>query len=170
MASFTRWFIPMAMALASAAALAQAAPAEPLAPLAHWVGGQWVGSFEIGSGRRMTLIRTYEWSFGKRLLIGRSFGEIDGKRVQSRETVYYWNAEAKRIAFTDFIDQGGFGVGHIEPRDGQLYMEATVVGNPAHPSWRSWIRENGAQQLIRVEALRDGQWVDFGSYPYEHKP
>jgi hypothetical protein len=108
----------------------------PLAPLAHWVG-EWVGSFEIGSGRKMTLIRSYEWSFDKRLLIGRSFAEVNGRRVQSRETVYFWNADSARIEFTDFIDQGGFGAGSLEPRDGKLYMEAKVIGNPQHPSWRA---------------------------------
>lgn len=145
-------------------------PPSPPAPLAHWVGGEWVGSLQIGSGKKMTLIRTYEWSFDKRLIIGRSFGEVDGKRRQSRETLYYWNADTKRIAFTDFIDQGGFGAGTLEPRDGKLYMEATVVGNAQHPSWRAWITETGQQQVIHVEAMKNGQWVDFGSYPYEHRP
>jgi hypothetical protein len=30
--------------------------------------------------------------------------------------------------------------------------------------------ENPDQQVIRVEALRDGNWVDFGTYPYQRKP
>lgn len=142
-------------------------PAAQLAPLAHWVGGRWVGSFEAG-GRKITLIRIYEWSFDGRLLLGKSFGERDGKLVQSRETVYFWNADTKRIEFTDFIDAGGgFGQGWIDQRDGQIYMDVKVVGNPTHPSWRAWIKEAPDSQVIKVEALRDGKWVDFGTYPYQ---
>lgn len=157
--------------LAAPPALAQtAAPAaNPLAPLAHWVGADWVGSLEIGSGRKMTLIRRYEWSFDRRLLIGRSFGEVDGQRRQSRETVFFWNADTKRIEFTDFIDQGGFGNGWLEVRDGQIFMDVKVVGGK-HPSWRAWIKESGDEQVIRVEAEREGRFVDFGTYPYQRRP
>lgn len=149
---------------------AQAAAENPLVPLAAWVGGRWVGEFDAGNGRKFKLIRAYEWSFDKRLLIGRSFGESGGKTVQSRETVYFWNPEKNRIEFTDFIDKGGFGAGFIERRDGRIYMEAQVVGNPAHPSWRAWIDETADTQVIRVEALKDGKWSDFGTYPYKREP
>jgi hypothetical protein len=132
--------------------------------------GGWVGEFDAGNGRKFKLIRTYEWSFDRRLLIGRSFGEVAGKTNQSRETVYFWNPETQRIEFSDFIDKGGFGAGFIERRDGRLYMEARVVGNPAHPSWRAWIDESADTQLIRVEALREGKWTDFGTYPYKREP
>jgi hypothetical protein len=170
----TRRHLLPALALilgAASAAFAQPAgtPPSPLAPIAHWVGGQWVGLLQSPSGKSVTLIRTYEWSFDKRLVIGRSFGEVDGQRRQSRETVYAWNPDTKRIEFTDFIDNGGWGAGFVEPRDGKLYMEARVVGNPGHPSWRAWIEENGDKQVIRVEAQKDGQWVPFGTFPYEHR-
>lgn len=144
----------------------EARPVPQLAPLAHWVGGKWVGTLEAG-GRKFTLTRTYEWSFDGRLLIGKSFGEREGKVFQTRETVYFWNGETRRIEFTDFIDAGGgFGQGWLEPREGQVYMDAKVVGNAGHPSWRAWMREGPDTQVIKVEALRDGRWVDFGTFPY----
>lgn len=151
-----------------AAALAQAAAPNPLAPIAHWVGVDWVGTLEIGSGRKATLIRRYEWSFDRRLIIGKSYGEVDGKRTQSREAVFFWNADSKRIEFTDFIDQGGFGNGWLELRDGQIYMDVKVVGGK-HPSWRAWMKETPDEQVIKVEAERDGKYVDFGTYPYRRQ-
>lgn len=152
------------------AAAAGADPAtDPLAPLAHWVGGRWVAEVDLGNGRRMKLVRSYAWSFDRRLLIGRSFGERDGKSMQTRETVYFWNADSRRIEFTDFIDEGGFGSGHVERRDGQLLLEAKIVGNSKHPSWRAWMREGEDTQALRVEALRDGQWVDYGTFPYRRE-
>ena len=165
---------PILLVLSLFAALpahAQSAPTaadNPLAPLASWVGGRWVGEFGP-DGRKFKLIRAYEWSFDKRLLIGRSFGEAGGKTVQSRETVYFWNPEKKRIEFTDFIDKGGFGAGFIERRDGKIYMETQVIGNPEHPSWRSSIDETADSQVIKVEALKDGKWADFGTYPYKRE-
>lgn len=161
---------PPAPAAASPAAEAAPLPVPQLAPLAHWIGGRWVGSFEAG-GRRFTVWRVYTWSFDRRLIIGKSFGERDGKAVQSRETVYYWNADSKRIEFIDYIDAGGgFGQGWLEQRAGQIYMDAKVVGNPGHPSWRAWIRESPDAQVIKVEALSDGTWTDFGTYPYRRQP
>lgn len=164
--------LPLMFAWVLAAHAQSPAPAaaNPLAPLDAWVGGRWVGEFDAGDGRKFRLIRTYEWSFDRRLLVGRSFGEVAGKTTQSRETVYFWNPEAQRIEFSDFIDKGGFGAGFIERRDGRLYMEAKVVGNPAHPSWRAWVDESADTQVIRVEALRDGRWTDFGTYPYSREP
>jgi hypothetical protein len=139
-----------------------------LKPLAHWVGGRWVGAFESG-GRRFTLVRTYNWSFDGRTLIGRSFGERDGKLVQSRETIYFFNPDTKRIEFSDYIDSGGVGLGWLEVRDGQIYMDVKVVGNAGHPPWRAWIKDDADSQVIKVEALRDGKWIDFGTYPYRRE-
>ena len=157
--------------LAFGAALAAQTPAAsgPLAPLADWAGGQWVAAIALPDGSKLRLIRSYEWSFGGRLLVGRSFGERDGKRTQTRETHYFWNADAGRIEFTDHIDQGGFGAGSLEPRDGRLFMEAKVVGNPQHPSWRAWMDVDAQSQKIRVEALRDGKWVEYGSFDYRRE-
>jgi hypothetical protein len=153
----------------SAPAAAAVTPSPALAPLAHWAGGRWVGTFETG-GKRFTLTRSYAWSFDGRVLVGKSFGERDGKQVQSRETVYYWNPETHRIELTDYIDTGGYGLGWLEPRDGQIYMDVKIVGNPSHPAWRAWIKDDKETQVIRVEALRDGKWVDFGTYPYRRAP
>lgn len=152
------------------ASTAAPAPAQPLAPLAHWVGGEWVGQFEVPGGRKITLIRTYQWSFDQRLLIGRSFGEVEGRRRQSRETQFFWNPANKRIEFHDFLDQGGgYGAGVIELRDGAILMEAKIVGNASHPDWRARITENGDDQLIEVEAFKDGQWGPFGKYAYKRR-
>jgi hypothetical protein len=163
----------LAPALAPLAAPAQTpatAPPQPLAPLAHWVGGEWVGQFELAGGRKLTLVRTYQWSFDQRLLVGRSFGEADGQRRQSRETFFFWNPGTRRIEFHDFLDQGGgFGAGVVELRDGAIHMNVKIVGNPGHPDWRARITETGDDQLIEVEAQKDGQWAPFGRFAYKRQ-
>jgi hypothetical protein len=84
--------------------------------------------------------------------------------------VYFWNPETRRIEFHDFLDQaGGYGAGVIEVKDGVVHMDVRIVGNPQHPHWRAQIRDNGDDQLIQVEALRDGQWSDFGRYRYRRQ-
>jgi hypothetical protein len=166
-----RALLLMACVLVSPLAPAQTTTTveNPLAPLATWVGGRWVGEFDAGNGRKFKAIRVYEWSFDQRLLFGRSFGEFGGRTVQTRETVYFWNPATKRIEFTDFLDKGGFGAGFIERRDGRLYMEAQIIGNAEHPAWRAWIDETPDRQVIRVEALKDGKMADFGTYPYQRE-
>ena len=136
-----------------------------LAPIAHWVGGRWEGTFESG-GKTFTVVRTYDWSFDGRVIIGRSFARRDGNLVQTRETPFYWNPESRRIEFVDFLDNGGYGAGTLVARDGRLFMDVKVIGNPGHPSWRASIREEPDAQVIHVEASSGGNWVDFGTYPY----
>lgn len=169
---FASIVLPFAFACTVIAAQAQTpspAPENPLMVLASWVGGRWVGEFDAGNGNKFKAIRTYQWGFDQRLLIGRSFGEFGGKTVQTRETVFYWNPATQRIEFTDFIDKGGFGAGFLERRDGRIYMEAQVVGNPGHPSWRAWMDELPDSQVLKVEAQKDGKWADFGTYPYRRE-
>lgn len=155
------------LGLAAAAARAQApAPAaHPLDPIAHWVGGEWVGEFDAPGGGTFKVIRDYHWSFDRRVLVGRSWAESKGERRQTRETHFYWNPEARRIEFIDHLDQaGGQGLGTVELREGQIFMNVRVVGNPRHPSWRGWLTEKGDEQEIRVEALRDTTWGPMGTY------
>jgi hypothetical protein len=154
---------------------AQSTPAaapNPLAPLESWVGGRWVMTVQRPDGAKISLIRVYEWAFDGRVLRGRSLAEADGKVRQSRETLYYWNAEAQKIEFLDFIeDGGGFGRGTIEARDGALYMDARIVGNPKHPHWRAWLTQDadGARQTIRVVAEQKGEWKEFGTFEYRRE-
>lgn len=133
------------------------------------MGGEWVGEFAGPNGSRIKLIRTYEWGFDQRLIIGRSFGEVNGQRRQSRETQFFWNPESRRIEFIDHLDQGGgHGRGVIEVKDGVITMDVSIVGNPGHPAWKAWIKETGTDQELRLEALRDGKWGPFGTYQYKH--
>ena len=156
--------------LLAAAAVAQDARPDPLAPLAHWVGGQWVSTVKSASGEEGRIIRSYEWSFDRRVLVGRSFGERGGKRVQTHYTLYVWNPESQRIEFTDVIDQGGFGVGFVEPRDGKIYLEARIVGNDKHPHWRAWVtREADDAESFRIEAEQKGAWAPFGTWVYRRE-
>jgi hypothetical protein len=172
MLRWTTSFLFGVLLATAAAAQAQAdAAAEPLAPLAHWVGGQWVSTVKTSKGEEVRIIRSYEWSFDRRVLIGRSFGERAGKRVQTRFTVFLWNPEARRIEFTDVIDQGGFGAGFVELRGGQLFMESRIVGNDKYPAWRAWItRETDGAESFRIEAMQKDAWAPFGTWTYRREP
>lgn len=157
----------------AAAAFAQETPAaNPLSILDSWVGGRWVLTLERPDGTKTTVTRTYEWAFDRRVLRGRSDGERGGKPHQARETIYFWNPQTKRIEFLDFIDDGGFGNGWLERRDGAIYMEAKIVGNRKHPDWRAWVGEDagGSRQSIRVESrLPNGEWKSLGTFDYRRE-
>lgn len=88
---------------------------------------------------------------------------------QSREAHFFWNPQSQRIEFLDHLDQGGGHVrGVLEVKDGLIAMDVAVVANSGHPAWRAWIKESGDDQELRVDALRDGRWGLFGTYPYKH--
>ena len=150
------------------AARAQSAPAAaPLDLLADWVGGRWVYVIEKPDAPRVTLSRVYQWSFDRRVLIGRSFAERDGKTVQTREANFFWNADARRIEMIDHLDSGGYGAGWVEARDGQIYMEAGIIGNAKHPDWRAWMSATREAQTIKIEVRSADRWSDFGTWPYQ---
>lgn len=169
-----RRFALMALAMFLFAGTVRAqggAAANPLALLAHWVGGQWVATFKTPKGDEVRTIRSYEWSFDHRVLIGRSFGERGSQRVQTRYTLFLRNPESKRIEFTDVIDQGGYGAGFVEARDDAIYMEARIVGNDKHPHERAWItREADGRESFRIEAEQKGAWAPFGTWVYRREP
>jgi hypothetical protein len=105
------------------------------------------------------------------VLIGRSFGERGGQRTQSRYTVFLSNPQTGRIEFTDAMAEGGFGAGFVEIRDGRIYLEARIVGNDSHPSWRAWVtREACGAETFRIEAERQGAWAPFGTWTYRREP
>lgn len=144
---------------------------DPWAPLAHWVGGQWVATIKAPNGEEIRLIRSYEWSFDRRVLIGRSYGERAGKRMQTRFTLYVFNPENRRVEFTDVIDQGGFGRGFVEMRDGRLYLQAQIVGNERHPAWRAWVTtEADGTESFRIDAESKDEWAPFGTWVYRREP
>jgi hypothetical protein len=150
---------------------AQEAKPDPLAPLAHWVGGQWVNTVKASNGEEVRIVRAYEWSLDRRVLVGRSFGERGGRRVQTRHTLFLWNPASNRIEFTDVMAEGGFGAGFVEVRDGGIYMEARITGNDRHPNWRAWVTPgaDGAESF-RIEAERQGEWAPFGTWAYRREP
>lgn len=144
----------------------------PLDALASWVGGRWVAELATADGRKFTLARTYEWSFDRRVLVGKTWAGPEVKSQQTRETFFWWNAQAQRIEFQDFIDEGGYGVGFVEQRDGAWFMQARMVGTLKHPPWRAWLTQDqdGRRQTMRVQAEQDGKWVDYGVFVYERRP
>jgi hypothetical protein len=158
----------LAVAAAAGAQAQSAAAAASLEALASWVGGRWVAQFDTPDGRKFTVARTYQWTFDRRLLLGRSWADGEAKTRQTRETLFWWNPDTKRIEFQDFIDQGGYGVGFLEQRDGAWFMQARIVGNPKHPHWRAWLTESAdrKKQTIRVQAEQGDKWVEFGVFEY----
>ncbi len=64
------WLIALAVLVAPARSREVAVG--PLAPTAHWVGGQWVTTFKTPKGEEIRTIRSYEWSFDGRVMFGRS--------------------------------------------------------------------------------------------------
>jgi len=137
-----------------------------LQPLAFLVGGRWAGTFEAPDGTARRLVRTYEWSFGRRLLVGKSFRIENEGVVQTRETIFAWSDEAGRIVFWDFIDAGGYGEGFVDVRGDALYMEARILGSE-HPDWRLLLtHEHEDRHTIRVEVPGPEGWVDAGAFTY----
>lgn len=55
----TNFLLSVLLAMAAAAQAQGDAAAGPLAPLAHWVGGQWASTVKTSKGEEVRIIRSY---------------------------------------------------------------------------------------------------------------
>lgn len=132
----------------SALLLAAAEPAvsKELQPLAFLVGHCWRGQFEP-EGPVDT--HCFEPMLGGKHIRDRH--EVSGDKDPYRgETVYSWNAEARRVEYTYWNSLGGVSRGSMVPKDGSLDF-----GDETH------VRPDGSKLVIRT------LWRPVGASAFE---
>ena len=103
-----------------AAAAAATTPTDgPLQPLAFLVGHCWRGEFR-GTGKVDT--HCFEPVYGGKHIRDRH-EVVGGKDVYSGETVFSWNADARKVEFVYFNSLGGVGKGGMKPGAHELIFD-----------------------------------------------
>jgi hypothetical protein len=105
---------------ANVARAGDATPAEPLKPLAFLGGYCWNGTFADG---KKTDEHCYEWVFGGKFLRDRHVVR-GGKAPYQGETLYFWDSEARKIAYIYFNSDGGVSRGTLTAKGDQLFFPA----------------------------------------------
>ncbi len=120
-----------ALAQSDAPAQPAAAPAKPLEPLAHLVGGQWRGELKMLDGTVIRARHIFESGLGGTILKSKTYGAV-GERPEQLvyEGVFAWHPGKKAIVFREFSVFGTMSEGTITPE-----------GNALHYTWA----EHGAK-------------------------
>lgn len=140
-------------------AAAQAAPAPQLAPelapLGRLVGHCWRATFP---GTTQTDTHCYTAMFGGRMIRDRHV-VAGAPGPYSGETMYRWDAEARRIRYEYYASDGGYSAGVVEPAaDGLSFPdEAYLASNGRRLALRNRIQWVSDQVFTGTSEMRDGE-------------
>ena len=146
-------------------------PADPLASLAPYVGGEWVAAtFPAGS---LTDIQRFEWICAKKFL--RNTHEVQdstGKVVYSGETIYGYDVPTQTLRWWYFNATGGWIDGTVALEDdGTLAHEGTNHAPPGQPARvRSSSKLDGEHWTSTTWFEKDGAWKVERELEYRKKP
>jgi uncharacterized protein YndB with AHSA1/START domain len=103
-----------------------AAVADPLAPLARLVGGQWRGEIKLLDGAVIRARHVFEWGLGGKILKSKTYGAFSDRPEQLvYEGLFAWHPEKKKITFQEVAAYGGTNEGTIEPEGNALHYHWT---------------------------------------------
>lgn len=108
-----------------AGAVAQAAPAEALKPMAFLAGHCWKGEFP---GGKQTDEHCFQWMLDGHALRDVHTVRAPGKPDYVGETIYYYDAAAKLVSYLYVENGGGFSRGTMKPTaQGLEFPEAQYI-------------------------------------------
>ena len=144
--------------LAALAGFSAAAADAPLAPLAPWAGHCWKGAFADG---KQTDEHCFTWVFEGSVLRDRHVVRNPGHPDYIGETVYFWDAEANKIAFLYYENGGGISRGTAEPAaDGMVFPAARYAAPGQSMTYRvRWTRQGSDAYEAFSEAQDGDKWV-----------
>ncbi len=117
-------------------ASAQDAKPSPFEPLEFLVGSCWTGNFP---GGKTTDEHCFEWVFDRKFIRDRHV--VRGGDPYSGETLYYWDAAAKRLAFQYYSSAGFVMSGTAEHTpEGVVFPQRQKTANGEVETKSLWTR------------------------------
>ena len=139
---------PLSLLLLLSATAAQAAPIDALKPMAFLAGHCWKGEF--AAGKPQTDEHCFQWMYDGKALRDVHTARSPGRPDYVGETIYYYDAAAKQVAYL-YVENGG---GHSR---GTMTPTATGFDFPV----AQYIGANGKVLPYRVN------WTTTGPDAYE---
>lgn len=131
---------------------------EPLAPLAFLVGSCWTGTFPDG---KATDTHCFESMYDGHFIRDRHI--VKGGKPYQGETIYGWDARAKKIVFTYWNSDGGISTGSAEPAAGEIVFPEThaLQGGGQMTIKTVWSKTGTDAYDVYAAQLKDGQWREM---------
>jgi uncharacterized protein YndB with AHSA1/START domain len=143
------------LALSPCAAVAQAPgapPTEHLAPIARFVGGQWVADGKWSDGRPFHARNVFEWGVNHATLHNKTFAQGEQGEYQRYEDTYGWDAERGCLFFVNFVFDGSCHQTRIDTPDADTLKIGFAPLRPGDP-------EPTVQQTIHFTSPDSFLWT-----------
>lgn len=149
-------FFLIAAGLSGAAMAAETPP--PLAPLSFWAGHCFKGAFPDG---KQTDEHCFAWVFEGSVLRDRHVVRNPGKPDYIGETVYFWDPDARKIAYFYYENAGGISSGTAEPSaDGMVFPATRYTAPGDSMTYRArWTRQGTNAYEAFSEAQNGDTWM-----------
>jgi hypothetical protein len=143
----------------SAAAADSATPPGALAPLAFVVGSCWKGTFPDG---RKTDEHCYEWMFDQKFIRDRHVVEGNGEPPYRGETIFAWDAAAKRTGYWYWSSEGFLLTGAVEFREDRIVFPGHLTGPQGEVELEAIWTRRGADAYHVVQRQRTAKgWSEL---------
>jgi hypothetical protein len=142
-------------------AAVDAEPIAPLQPMSFLAGHCWKGQFPDG---KQTDEHCFQWLYGGQALRDTHTVRAPDRADYTGETTYYWDADAKRVAFLYIENLGGVSRGTMEPvADGLMFPAARYVAGSEAMTYRvRWTRQgDDAYEAFSEMQGKDGWTTMF---------
>lgn len=155
--------------LAILPAQAQQAPAPPrpdFTPLEFLVGSCWIGTFPDG---QRTDEHCFEWVFDRQFIRDRHV--VRGGPPYSGESLYRWDAAAKRISYWYWASPGFVVTGHLElAPEGMVFPSRLQTPKGEVQLKAVWARTSGdAYRVSQSQREGEGEWKPLWSMELRRK-
>ena len=141
-----------------------AAEPSPMAVLDFWAGHCWKGTFPDGS----TIDEhCFTWVYAQKAMRDRHVVKAPGRPDYIGETVYFWDSEAKSIAYVYYENLGGVGRGTAQATaEGLAFPDGHYSGGGQVMNYRaSWKKQEGAYEAVNEAKKGDG-WAPMWDITY----
>ena len=144
-------------ALAAFSALSSLTIPQPKAPdfrpLEFLVGDCWVGAFPDG---KQTDEHCFEWVYDRKFIRDRHIVR-NGKAPYAGETIYGWDAKAKRLAYWYFNSEGEVIVGTVEYRPDSIVFPTRYETDKGPVELRATWTRSGPDSYRVSQSQRAGK-------------
>jgi hypothetical protein len=105
-----------------------------LAPLARFVGGQWIVHGKWSSGEELRARSTYEWGLARKIIAAKTFVMNGDKEYQRYEGVMAWHPAKKSLFEISFAFNGELTEVLMEPVQADTLRIGWTPYDPERPS------------------------------------
>lgn len=147
-------------------------PVSPYAPIAWFIGGNWVATLPTQKdGTTVKLELTFEWPANQQGLRFDSSFIVGGKRAPYSSGMYAWNAAKRKFTIFYTDSSGGLSEGDVT-QEGDVFAHeftATDKNGKVEPIRVRLTKVDADTFTNEIFVQKDGAWVKFVTARYERQ-